>query len=293
MVTLLDATGPTCTSIALRLLRHRSTLAVEHLANCDGMDETPEPTPHSSDPADPPDPSDPPERSTGADGPRRSSTRKRRAPAAPPSDGETDQPVLRATAAARTNGRAQPPARRWWEHPWLWFGVVIVVIGVAVGVSLLVDSDPNDIKPVGDTTAFCAAVTSYKGVRDQPTSDASGSEDAAADAKLRASLGAVQQASPPEIRPTTDEIASALDRVIAVRTQSSSTGVDQLATQDSMLSSIDAAAEPASERFSKYVQRACGFDIAATPASVPAPSGSGPPPTPNPNGATLVTPAGG
>jgi hypothetical protein len=199
--------------------------------------------------------------------------------------------VLRATPAARSNGKGTPPPRRWWEQPWLWLGIVVVVIGAAVAVSLFANTDPNDIKPVGDTTAFCAAVTSYKNVRDQQSSGDPATDDAANGRQLRDSLGAVQQASPSEIRPTTDEIAHALDQVIAVQGQSSSTALDQLATKDSQLSAIDATAEPASERFSNYVQRACGFDIAATPA--PAPPSSGPVGTPNPNGATLVTPAGG
>jgi hypothetical protein len=268
MVTLLDATGPTWTSIAIRLLRGRSSLAVSESSRRT-MDETPEPA------SDPPrdDPSE--DGDVGGDRPRRSSTRRRRIPAgasgpAGRPSGDVEPPALRATATARTNGRGTPPPRRWWEQPWVWLGAVVLVVVVAVGVSLLVNSDPTDIKPVGDTTAFCGTVADYKQLLDDAnTTNASSTADSR---KLRAQLGQMQQASPAEIRPTVDEIAVSLDQIIDAQSNLRTEGTDlitNLQTADSILSGIDLRTAPASDRLSRYIQRACGIDMnASVPSSV-------------------------
>jgi hypothetical protein len=234
------------------------------------MDDPPEPTP------------DLPEANGGA-ARRRSAARRKGAGSEPES-------------SARPAGGAAPKVpRRWWEQPWLWLGVIVVVVGGAVGVSLLVNSDPDDITPSGDTTAFCASVTSFKEVRD--TSELAGTANQNS-SQLRTSLGQVQQDSPSEIRPTTDQVAAALDEVIQAQNglQTQGSALDNTATADSALSAIDQRVQRASVRFARYVQRACGIDINATPPPGTAPTGTAPAPgsptpTPNPSvSGSLVTP---
>jgi hypothetical protein len=188
-------------------------------------------------------------------------------------------------AAGRRSATARP--RRWWEQPWVWGIVLVVVLGGALGVSLLVNSNPDDITPTGDTAAFCTAVRSYEDVRDANDAKGSGAATAADDAALQAALGRVQQASPEEIRPTSDALAGALDQVIQVQqdNRTAGTSLAVAAAADAKLSAIDADVQRASIRFTNYTQKACGIDLGATPPAPTLPTGTAAP------GSTPVTTA--
>jgi hypothetical protein len=190
----------------------------------------------------------------------------------------------------RSRGRGRP--RRWWEQPWLWLGVVVVIVAAAFGISVAVNTDPDDITPTGDTAAFCASMAKYRDARDASDANPNSVEKVTG---LRTALVAVQQVSPSEIRPTSDELVGALDQVIQVQqdNQTNGTSLDASAAADAKLSSIENGVQRATLRFANYTRRACGIDLDATPPAATVPPGSPDTSvvTPVPSDrATLVTP---
>jgi hypothetical protein len=137
-------------------------------------------------------------------------------------------------------------------------------------------------------------------VRDSVDPARTGEASAADDASLRAALANLQQASPPEIRATTDEVLAALDRVIQVQKESATAGtaIDPASAAEAKLAAIDAGVQRASIRLTNYAKKACGIDLGAAPTTVPTTRPIGPVPADNEPGtvepgvsASLVTPS--
>lgn len=189
--------------------------------------------------------------------------------------------------------RTSAPPRRWFEQPWLWFWVLTGSVAAALSVSYVVNTDPDDIAPVGDTAAFCANVTTYRQVN--AATGLSADTPAAQFQALQDTFARVRETAPAEIRSTVDELDASLTRIV-VRLKELGVNRDDptaLEQGQKLLVTEQTATARATERFSRYLRRACGIDLdapvapgsttsigpappptVAPPASVPAPPGT-------------------
>ncbi|MBI2705606.1 MAG: hypothetical protein HYX32_10010 [Actinobacteria bacterium] len=212
----------------------------------------------------------------GGDGKRRSRHR-----AKPPSTGRpAAKPPPAAVRKRSDSPKDTAPPRKWWEQPWLWLAMIVGVVGSSLAVSFAVNTDPQDIAPVSDTAAFCAAARGY---RDATATVSIGVDTSQPDFdRLQQAFAAVQRAAPPEIQPTADAAAATLAETIQSMEslRSEPDGLVKLQKADERLSSLGRRTERSTDRFVRYVSRACGFEFAATEAPPPtAPSPAAPSPT--------------
>lgn len=158
------------------------------------------------------------------------------------------------------------PPRRWWEQPWLWFATIVVVVAASLGVSYAVNTDPEDITPVSDTAAFCSAVTTY---RERAGELNIGLEMAGADlVRIRNEFTIVQNTAPPEIRATVDDLATRnLDATVngMLELQGQPDSLDRVRRSEELLVSIDNHTRRSTDRYERYVSRACGINLSEPP----------------------------
>ena len=178
--------------------------------------------------------------------------------------------------------RDTAPPRRWLEQPWLWFAAIVVVVLGSLGVSFAAGSDPEDIAPVSDTAAFCAAVQTY---RERTAQLNIGLDVPGQDiARIRSEFTGVQLAAPPEIKATVDDLAARnLDASVSgmLEIQKRPDSLDRVRESEELLRSVETKTRRSSDRYEKFVRRACGIELTqpAPPTSTTAPP-TVPPTTP-------------
>lgn len=193
------------------------------------------------------------------------------------------RPAAKPPASRKNAGASRPtntaPPRKWWEQPWLWFVTIVVTVAAALSVSFVVNTDPQDIAPVSDTTEFCAAVRTYR--------DSTGSLSLSTSApiselqRLSSEFGPVQRAAPPEIRPTVDQVANTISEVVrrleVIKARGN--GLSDLEEAEKLLHEVEVRDQLSTDRYANYVKRACGIDLGVpvettvgTGSSVPTPS---------------------
>lgn len=188
--------------------------------------------------------------------------------------------------------REQAPPRKWWEQPWLWFGVIVATVLLAGGISYAVDTDPDDVKPVGDTAAFCAAVTNFR----QTTAGINFGPDSTPEQlkSYRQAFNQVQDTAPPEIKATVDDLArNAYDTTIAAVQEMHGTpskDLERVHENELKLAAIERQVRRSTTRYEHYVNRACQIDLLTPPPTTATPPEAtvliGP-------GTTASAPAGG
>lgn len=164
---------------------------------------------------------------------------------------------------------SETPARPWARSPWLWTGVVILVVVAALGLSMVVGTDHRDPDLAEiDHTAFCQEVTAFTDV-------ARGGVDPVRDVpKIRAladAMRAIEVAAPDTIRASAKEWADGyydaarkLDEILAKYSDDNTMAYDDAIAVVEM---VGREKDAAITRVTAYAKKACGIDLTIALAS--------------------------
>ena len=173
---------------------------------------------------------------------------------------------------------SENPARSWSRSPWLWTGVVILVVAAALGLSMVVGTDQRDPDLADvDHAAFCREVTAFTDV-------ARGGVDPVSDVpKVRAladAMRAIEGAAPDAIRASAKDWADGyydaarkLDLILAKYAEDDTMAYDEAIA---VVELVGTEKEVAIARVTAYANKACGIDLTTALA---APATTAPPET--------------
>jgi len=171
-------------------------------------------------------------------------------------DGESDADAVGAVEPATKADEAKP--KRFYDRGLFWLAVVIVVAGVALGVSFLAEEPtPDEAAAPKDITAFCV---SAKALSEVPTPSLNVGEPATDFRTLQQTLDALALQSPASIAKRINAVKESLDPVIA---QAEEPGADDPNAVNELAALLDAQSAGVADddaAVSFYIQKHCGFD---------------------------------